>query len=531
MLHLFLHKRGENMKKRTAAVIVSIAILIVLIFFVGITYLNTHDSVRYVNSVTPIDLDGMYDMNELLIDKIEETVNGKTISYPCIKGLKNKSVEEKINSELYAKTHELLEKYSTDLTYGNFYTDANFANVISLSFQVGFDYEPYYESVRFNYALTDGSQLTLEDLFLPDVDLLSVVRESFYYSSVYGGEFDDENGNYICQPNEDEVYVAVRRYMAQKDKSFLFTPTSIYLYAPDTMATVSMIDNASSIVIYSKYLTEDSIFTGEYTNFKNLITCSEVSENMFEHIEYGYIEDNMFCDFTVTNDYIPQDGTGYDEEAVALYRELRESVFDSFYSDIETYHQKALENPDKFYAVFFKPTSQLYVDSEYSNGEWSYDFSDLASFYNDIRIYETDLNTYENFFRPLITETYRYRYFAMRGGAYIYEEELPENVKYTQNQTSLLYDYKQNTLLTELDDVFLSDSDYMSVIENAVRNRLDNGDYTDTEIQSLIDEMTLSLEGTSVVATFSSHPDEKVSIYFDFFDKSLFKCFNKEVTQ
>lgn len=518
------------MKKRTVSIVVIVALVAVLLCFVGVQYLR-HDVPASLHAVTTIDPDGMYDMNDLQIDSISETVNGKDISYPSIKGLKNKTVEKKINSELYAASHELVEKYCDDLTYANFYIDANFANVLSLSFQVGFDYEPYYEQIRFNYALTDGSHLTLEDLFLPDADLLSIIRESFYYSSVYAGEYEGEGDYYIYSPNEDEVYVAVRRYMAQKDKAFMFTPTSIYLYGDDNMATVSMLDNASSIVIYSKYLTDDSIFTGEYTGLKNLITCSEVSESMFEHIEYGYIEDNMWYDFTVTNDYIPEDGIGYDEEAVKLYQTLRKSVFGTFYSVIDSYRQQALENPDKFYAIFINPTSQLYVDSEYSNGKWHYDFSDLAAFTNSIRIYETDKITFENEFRSLITDTYRYRYFAMRGGAYIYDEDLPENVKYTQEENSLLYDYRQNISLTDLDDVFLPDSNYMSLIEDYVREHLGYREHTNDEIQSLIDEMTLSLNGTSIIASFPSHPDEEVNIYFDFLDKSIFKCFNKEVTQ
>lgn len=520
------------MKKRTVLIASSVTIVILLLIFVGVIHLKNPSSTPVLSTVSQsIDLNGTYDMNDLLIDSVTETVNGKEVSYPCIKGLKNKTVEEKINSELYEKAHELTDKYRDTLTYGSFYTDANFANVLSLSFQVGFDSEPYYEHIRFNYSLTDGSHLTLEDLFLPDADLLNIVRESFYYSLVYGTESDVEDGNYIYSPNEDEVYVAVRSYMAQRDKAFLFTPTSIYLYSADAMATVPMVDHASSIAVYSKYLTEKSIFTGEYTGFKNLITCSEVSESMFEHIEYGYLEDNMWYDFTITNDYIPKDGTGYDEKAVSLYQKLRKSVFDSFFADIDSYRKTARENPDRFYALFIKPSSQLYVDSKYSNGNWHYDFSDLSAFTNDVLIYETDKDTYENEFRPLIADTYRYRYFAMRGGAFIYEEDLPENVTCTREQTSLLYDYRQNALLTELDDVFLPGSDYMSAIREAVEERLSYRDCTDSEIQDMVDEMSLSLNGTSIIAAFPSHPDEEVNIYFDFLDKSLFKCFNKEVTQ
>lgn len=489
----------------------------------GISQKNPAPPAAFVPVEKPIDLYGTYDTNDIIIDSLVETVNDVEISIPQIKGLKDTDVQNKINEDMYTKAHQLINKYDA-VSSATFYTHANFANVVSISFMVGCDYEPYYKNIYFNYALTDGSVLKLEDLFFKDTDLLEIVRSSFYTSMAMYGNYDRET--FVTSPDEEKLFKVVKSYMESENKKFAFSPTEIYFYSGSYMADALMIDYYDKITIYSKYLTDESLYTGEYEGFKNIFTCSPCHYDIFEQIEYGYIEDNMWYDFTTGYDYIPE-YEGFDEEKVELYTAFKESIYDEFYTLIEDYRKTARNNPNKFYMVLFKPSCSLYIDSEYENGQWFNTFSNMASASNAVHIYEMPLKVYEETFKDTIIDTYRYEYFAMRGGAYLHEDEIPDGVRLDVKEDFYLYDYITGEEITSLKDLFYEDSGYIDVITDKVRESLPyESNLTDDEFDALIDEMSLNLEGTRITATFPSIEDFSVSIFFDSFDNSMFKIFD-----
>ncbi|MBQ8002348.1 MAG: hypothetical protein IJ297_02770 [Clostridia bacterium] len=474
--------------------------------------------------LTGIDLQGTFDENDLLIEETTLPLNEENdIIIPQIKGLKDSEIQDKINSEMYNRATALVEKYS-DINYANYYTQANFANVISISFSVGFEDEPYSESIYFNYSLVDGEKLNFEDLFMPEADILSIVRTSFYKELAFYGEYDHEKQ--LHSPDENEVYKIVKGFMAEDDKRFTFSSTGIYIYHKNNFAEIKMLDYAPDIAIYSKYMTGKSIFTGEYEGFKNAFTCSNTQYDIFDTIEYGYLENNLWYDFTIGQDYISQHEEGFDAEKVEKYTSLKQDVYQSFYSLINDYRTLAKDNPDTFYVVLFKPSFSLYISSEYEGGQWFNTFSNLASATNSIYIYSMPLEVYENSFKDLIRETYRYEYFAMRGGAYIPKEELPEGVQLETKEYSYLYNYITGEEYTSLKDIFFDDAKAMEVIEEVVRNWLSNQDDLPKDITSLIEEMSLSVEGTRIIAHFPSMEDFTVTIWLDNFDKSMLKIFD-----
>ena len=52
-------------------------------------------------------------------------------------------------------------------------------------------------------------------------------------------------------------------------------------------------------------------------------------------------------------------------------------------------------NPDKFYILFSKPTINMYMDSKYENGKWDYTYSDMATVYENVQIFEMPIEVYE----------------------------------------------------------------------------------------------------------------------------------------
>lgn len=471
----------------------------------------------------PIDLQSTYDTNPILIDSLTENIGDLTVSIPQIDGLKDKSVQKKINDDMYSKAHQLLDKYDK-IMFANFYTYANFANVVSISFSVSLDYEPYSDCIYFNYNLIDGNEIKLEDLFLKDTNLLDIVRSSFYTSTVMYGNYDSET--FIVSPNEEKLFKLVKSYMESDSKEFAFSPVDIYFYSGDITANARMIDYCDSITIYSKYLTEDELYTGEYDNFKNLLACSDANYDRFEQVEYGYIEDNMWYDFTVIKDYIPRNEEGFDEEKFEQYTKFKETKCKEFYELIDDYRKIARNNPETFYMVLFNPNFNLYMDSRYENGKWYNSFSNLASVNNSIFIYSMPHKVYKESFKDLIMETYRYEYFAMRGGAYIYEDELPDGAHFEAKTTAHAYNYITGEEYASIQDLFFNPEEANNYIEEIVRERLSYYDDLPKDTDALIDEMSLEIDGSIIMASFPSCEYVTISIWLDDFDKSWLKIFD-----
>lgn len=391
--------------------------------------------------LTGIDLYGIFDENDLFIDEIAEPLDGDDeIKIPVIKGLKDTKLQSKINAEIYEEAKELIEKHAP-LNYANYYTRANFANVISISFNVGFEEEPYSEQIHFNYNLTNGEKLKFEDLFTPEVDLLSIVRHAFYRELSFYGKYDSKKK--LHSPDENEVYKAVKSFMAEEDKNFSFSPAGIFLYSPtNNFAEIKMLDHADDIAIYSKYMTKDSIFTGEYEGFKGAFTCTDIQYDFFDIIEYGYLENNLWYDFTTNEPYIPYDGPP-EEERLAKFQAFYESAVEKEYAKIEEYRNLAKANPDKFYIVFLKPSASMDFDSDYDDGKWYYTYYDTAKFYSRIELFEMPVELYDEVYRDKIIDTYRYEYFVMRGGAWLDTENL-EGATYNEITDELTINYMED---------------------------------------------------------------------------------------
>ncbi len=390
-----------------------------------------------------IDLYGTYDQNDLLIDAICETHNEVEINIPYISGLKNTAVQDKINNAMYSRATALVEKHPA-INYANYYTYANFANVISISFTVGFDEEPYSESIYFNHSLVDGAQLKFEDLFMGDTNLVDIIRSAVYKQMALYGGYDSDT--YVHYPNEEEVYKIVKGYLEEENKTFAFSPSAIFLYPKNHFAEVKMIDHADSITIYSKYTTKDSLFTGEYQSFKNLFTCANAQYDMFDVIEYGYLEENLWYDFTVSQSYFPFENPPEDAR-LEKFGNFREKVIDQERTKLNLFRETARANPDKFYIVFSKPSVSMDNNSKYINGQWHYTYYDTLTVHNNIQLFEMPLDLYKTVYNDKIIEMYRYEYFAMRGGAWLDTENL-DGATLTENS----YEAKYNYLTGEKED-------------------------------------------------------------------------------
>lgn len=389
-----------------------IGLLIFGLIALGITYLAIQNANK-VEIVQPnevgIDLYGTYDQNDLEIHELKETYNGIEIEIPELDGLKNTNVQNKINKDIKARVYEALEDV-TDIRFANFYTRANFANVISISYYIGLEMTSNH--IALNYNLVDGERLKVEDLFVSDTDLTEIVREAFYRMSVVDNQYNTQNG--VVSPDEAKVYKLVKRYMDSEEKLFAFSPSEIYFYSGEYAATAKMVEIADKVAIYNRYLTPKSLFEVDDIGYKNLFTCANGSYDVFETIDYGLMEDNYWYDVTIWNN------NNIEDEAVASkFNLFKDKMKSEIYKKVYEYQEIAKKNPDKFYILFSKPNINIQSDSKYENGKWNYTYFDIATVHENVQVFEMPMEVYENVYKDKIIDTYRYQYFEMRGGAYL----------------------------------------------------------------------------------------------------------------
>ena len=499
------------------------AILFIVLFLVaavGITYFSIQKANNGTGTVTAeegIDLYGTYDENDLLLEEVVETYNGIEIKIPKISGLKDKAVQDKVNGEIYAKCHDLLERFD-DVNYAVYTKRANFGNVLSVSFYVGSD--AGYEQIYMNYELVQGHELHLEDLFMKDTDITDIVRKAFYQSFVKDGVYVSESR--IVSPNENELYRAVKGYMENDTPAFAFSPAEISFYYKDYVASVRMIDIADSISIYTKYMTDESIFEKDDIGYDNIFTCADTQYGAFDLIDYGYLEPNFWFDVTAGQLWTE----GIDEEKLKVFNTFKDEMYEVAYDKVEEYRKIAKDNPDTFYILLAKPNLSLYMDQDYYNGEWTYSASNVAAVGENYQIYEMPMSLYESTYKDRIIDTYRYIYFAMRGGAFFdtyYDTDGAEVIHINETK---LYNYYTKEQLTDFDDVFYENSGYMKIVEDKTKEFLGYQGFSVDNIDRLMETAEYELEGTNVVAYIPSVPDFQVSIYFDEFDKGMLKVFD-----
>ncbi len=469
--------------------------------------------------ISPPDLYGTYNNNDLAIDVLVENKGGLEISIPQIKGLLDTAVQENINSELKNGMYNLISSLPLcDYTYYNVHS--NFANVLSISYTASYYTEESYDSsvAVFNYDLTTGNKINFEDIFINNDYILDFVRRAFYMDLSRMGEYD--SANHVFSPDENDVFKAVKAFMESENKIFAFSPAEITFYnASDYIISADLIDYADNIAIYSRFLTEESIFTGEYEGHKNIFTFANGNYEYFDHIEYGLWEDNLWVDFSTAKAYEPA-------VADSAFIAFKAAKYDELYLKLDEYRTLAKENPDKFYILMAKPYISQYFHSEYIDGEWEDTPSYIASVNFNSNIIEMPLEVYETTYKDKIIEGYRYKYFVMGGGLSLFTEEGDGAVLKADDYKAKTYNYKTGELLTELSDIFLEDSSYTDVITDEVKQYLyREGIYS---ANKYFDEIVYTLSGDGIRYSFPSLPDLEGYIHLSRFDKDSFKLLQEE---
>lgn len=320
---------SKNKKTKTSTKIiiflVVFAILSISLTIAAIYYTNNKSEVVSTHTTNPqIEDDELgikriteqYNENDLNIIEISEKkgnriskylwdsdINKINIDYFKIDGLKNSTIENQINKEIKALVYSLysdkeLKDSKIDYIQISACVEANFANTLSIFinkiiFYVDENTENASVEYYLNYNLTNGNKIKFLDLFT-NASLKNSLMQAIYDNVISNYIYLDSSDGTIDMSKanlstvEEETYILLNKIMKDiNNLEFYYTPS--YIFVKDYNLSINMSSIYSSIAIYNRFKTNESIFDGTYSGNKNMFVFSSRSSS--EDIQYSKYED------------------------------------------------------------------------------------------------------------------------------------------------------------------------------------------------------------------------------------------------
>ena len=269
------------------------------------------------------------------------------VTFPEISGLKNKQIQNKINTEIENVLDELINKNEIndkqiESIFISANVDGNFSDVISVSIYktIYFSEEKYeFTENGVSFRLDTGEKIKFSDLFTEDASIKNIISQSAYdnFSFEYGiynntdtleGNMDDIDYSKM----ENDVYKIVYNYNKNPEIDFYFSYNSIIAIINNKMITIEMSKFYEYIDIYNLVFTKESLYENGDKEKINYVFGMPVFEG-YQHFEK--IDNNTFLGiYNPSLSYIENDEI-YDEQ----YEETRkviEKYKDKLISEIKT---------------------------------------------------------------------------------------------------------------------------------------------------------------------------------------------------
>jgi len=519
-----LKGRGYLLKK------LILFLLCFTVLAVGVTYgciqYTLHEpSSGSVAVETGIDLNGFYDENDLLITESREEIKGDFgetyLTYPQIDGLKDTEVQSVVNDRIRGEAERLKNKYAelgTNIQYLSYNIHGSFANVLSLGLFSGDD-AMHYEQVYLNFNLNDGSMLRLEDLFGAQADLNRIVHSAFY-DALTRSNLGNLYWETVSSPDEYELYKTVKAYL-NGERKFAFSPSEIYLYYGDYAASVPMTDFAEDIVVYSKYLGEESLYVNDDVGGNGMFTCARIPGG-YRKREFGFAEERFWYDIAASEPYFDQSiPTDVQERVIAFSDEVYRDLLD----EVEAIRRQAEAHPDKAYVLLARPELILYCASEQIVNEWIYIPSCATEINWNYSFYEMDAESFESQYRQDLIEMYRSNTYTMFYSGL--DRVIGNDVQVTKKNRVELYNYKTGEPILTIDEIFADGYDYRDAIRRQAKYDMAGYyGYTLETAEAALQGARFELEGSGIRVYIPEWGNEQ-NLYYAFsqFPRSALKIF------
>lgn len=381
--------------------------------------------------VSGIDLKGTYNQNDLVVEEKSVTLEKIEIRYFQIKGLKNKTIENKINKEIENSALNCYKEKVKDLNEVvniqiSMWEASNFANTISfeLSYyaKIDDDDDGFYQGAQcLNYDLNTGEKITVDKVFTSDAPIENVLRKSAYYSLIDNHVEENLAGDLTVRDYgniEDDIAEIIYAYKIGKITEFYYTSRYIYIFYNDKTISIDMREYPDYIAIYNRYLSKESLYEKDNIGIKNIYTLARRFNDIFYYQNYQN-ENNYFIDISIHFQAADSD---------EFTKDLVNNKIVEIENEIEKVKQKATQNPNEFYIL-------NYSIMVYTGEIW--DLQQTATSYSEIgNAYEMTVHDFEENIEPIIMN---YNRQEETGAAPDYVYDFSEMLKIEPQNTTEYY--------------------------------------------------------------------------------------------
>ena len=429
-----------------------------------------------------------YNQNDLKI--IYQDTNYEGLEYKTLRinGLKNKEIENKINKELEEIEDEIRKKLVSasgeqENAYLSSNVNANYSNILSVTFygsKSDSKYVPQINIEKFlNYDLTTGNKIKLEDLFLPgtDIDLYAQndiykqkLHDSFSKKNIFFNPDYWQSGELQYVLDEVDEIDFIKQYNKYKNskKDFYLTTTGIGIsYSKDGNygdVYIKYMDCLDNLVVYTKFLTKESIFERDDIGLKDLYVCSSVVDQNDQSV---YLIKDLATNLRIDARINVWTSEGYNE--LEFFKNTLAKLKAELIEKKEEYIKIANENKDKYYFVGIVYDINRYYPKTLlsSYGEEKDIEEDKFIVYEQERTYSVSMQDFSNWFEDKLIQNYTGNRYTLDYQLYIPisdEEKAKCDIK--EKTSSIIYNLARKTSTSDLSGIFEDEIDYTTPISD-----------------------------------------------------------------
>lgn len=429
-----------------------------------------------------------YNQNDLKI--IYQDTNYEGLEYKTLRinGLKNKEIENKINKELEEIEDEIRKKLVSasgeqENAYLSSNVNANYSNILSVTFygsKSDSNYVPQINIEKFlNYDLTTGNKIKLEDLFLPgtDIDLYAQndiykqkLHDSFSKKNIFFNPDYWQSGELQYVLDEVDEIDFIKQYNKYKNskKDFYLTTTGIGIsYSKDGNygdVYIKYMDCLDNLVVYTKFLTKESIFERDNIGLKDLYVCSSVVDQNDQSV---YLIKDLATNLRIDARINVWTSEEYNE--LEFFKNTLAKLKAELIEKKEEYIKIANENKDKYYFVGIVYDINRYYPKTLlsSYGEEKDIEEDKFIVYEQERTYSVSMQDFSNWFEDKLIQNYTGNRYTLDYQLYIPisdEEKAKCDIK--EKISSIIYNLARKTSTSDLSGIFEDEIDYTTPISD-----------------------------------------------------------------
>lgn len=429
-----------------------------------------------------------YNQNDLKI--IYQDTNYEGLEYKTLRinGLKNKEIENKINKELEEIEDEIRKKLVSasgeqENAYLSSNVNANYSNILSVTFygsKSDSNYVPQINIEKFlNYDLTTGNNIKLEDLFLPgtDIDLYAQndiykqkLHDSFSKKNIFFNPDYWQSGELqyvLVEVDEIDFIKQYNKYKNSK-KDFYLTTTGIGIsYSKDGNygdVYIKYMDCLDNLVVYTKFLTKESIFERDDIGLKDLYVCSSVVDQNDQSV---YLIKDLATNLRIDARINVWTSEEYNE--LEFFKNTLAKLKAELIEKKEEYIKIANENKDKYYFVGIVYDINRYYPKTLlsSYGEEKDIEEDKFIVYEQEKTYSVSMQDFSNWFEDKLIQNYTGNRYTLDYQLYIPisdEEKAKCDIK--EKTSSIIYNLARKTSTSDLSGIFEDEIDYTTPISD-----------------------------------------------------------------